>query len=256
MKHLTFLKLFLAGSLLAFAGVASAETKTAKSPDNRVVMLELYTSEGCSSCPPADRFLSGLKTAGISSRQLVPLSFHVTYWDYIGWRDRYADQAYDDRQRLQARRNNQRTIYTPQFMMSGDDYRRYASFDTDVAELVKQPAPLDLVLSSTRSDDLLELKLNASRTQGQNVGLYFAVVEHNLSSSVDEGENEGETLHHDYVVRQLHGPFSASKQSGNSASVRLQLDPEWKLPDMHIVGFAENQRSGEILQVVKLEPWH
>ena len=67
--------------------------KVAKSPDNRVVLLELYTSEGCSSCPPADRFLSELKDAGISDQQLIPMAFHVTYWDYIGWKDRFAKKT-------------------------------------------------------------------------------------------------------------------------------------------------------------------
>ena len=136
-----------------------AKRSMVQSPENRVVLLELYTSEGCSSCPPADYFLSALKHAGISSKQLIPLAFHVTYWDYIGWHDRFADKAFDERQRVHARRNKQGTIYTPQFMMSGEDYRRYASFDNDIAKAGRQPASVDLELSSSRQGNELELVL-------------------------------------------------------------------------------------------------
>jgi len=227
-----------------------------QSPENRVVLLELYTSEGCSSCPPADHFLSGLKDAGISSKQLIPLAFHVTYWDYIGWQDRFADKAFDERQRLQARRNKQRTIYTPQFMMSGDDYRRYTSFEKDIAKAVRQPAAVDLTLSSSRKGNELELVLvtDSSRDKGADIGVYFAVVENNLSSAVEDGENEGKTLHHDYVVRELHGPYRQRTVSRQENSLSVILKQAWKLKDLHIVAFAEDQRSGDILQAVRLKP--
>ena len=93
---------------------ASAETSrtyTAVSPAKRVVMLELYTSEGCSSCPPADRFISRLKHRSLDDQLLIPLSFHVTYWDYIGWRDPYAPPAHGNRQSWYARQRNLRTVY-------------------------------------------------------------------------------------------------------------------------------------------------
>lgn len=98
-----------------------ADIKTVSSPQNRVAVLELYTSEGCSSCPPADRFLSQLKDSGISDRQLIPMAFHVTYWDYIGWNDRFAKKQFDQRQRELAYKNKSSTVYTPQFLLSGDD---------------------------------------------------------------------------------------------------------------------------------------
>ena len=74
----------------------SSQVFTAVSPANRVALLELYTSEGCSSCPPADRFMSRVKLADISDQQLIPLSFHVTYWDHIGWKDRFSNPQHDD----------------------------------------------------------------------------------------------------------------------------------------------------------------
>jgi len=100
---------------------------TAVSPANRVALLELYTSEGCSSCPPADRFMSRVKLADISDQQLIPLSFHVTYWDHIGWKDRFGNPQHDARQRKLARMNNSSVVYTPQFIMNGKDFRRHGS---------------------------------------------------------------------------------------------------------------------------------
>ena len=259
LTHMKYLdKLLLAGICLLVSSpcVVNAQTLVAKSPQNRVVLLELYTSEGCSSCPPADHFLSGLKAAGVSSSQLIPLAFHVTYWDYIGWKDRFASKVFDERQRLQAHRNAQRTVYTPQFMMSGNDYRRYASFDKDIADAVKQPSKVDLELSSTQQGDDLQLALRVDDRHGPDskIGVYFAVIENNLSSEVDDGENEGKTLHHDYVVRELHGPYLKDKGGGLSARLKVMLKREWKQEDLQIVAFAEDQLTGSILQAVRLRP--
>jgi hypothetical protein len=101
-----------------FSTETSGEVKTAKSPHNRVALQELYTSEGCSSCPPAERFLSELKTMGISARQLVAMAFHVTYWDHIGWQDRFASSQFDERQRVLAKKirtimSTRRSLYFP-----------------------------------------------------------------------------------------------------------------------------------------------
>ena len=236
---------------------APPDIKTAKSPDNRVAVLELYTSEGCSSCPPADRFLSGLKGSGISSKQLIAMAFHVTYWDYIGWKDRFAKGQYDQRQRDIAQKTRSSTVYTPQFLLSGDDYRRYATFSKDVNELVKQKAMVDLELSAytLHGESLaLTLKSDISRSTAKDVALYFVIVENNLSSDVDDGENDGKKLHHDFVVRRLVGPYF---QSGAEAKKELEqtivLDTEWESDNLSIVAFAENSRTGEVLQAVRLK---
>ena len=232
------------------------DTKTVTSPDNRVVLLELYTSEGCSSCPPADRFLSSLKAAGISDKQLIPMAFHVTYWDYIGWQDRFADKQYDQRQRELAHKKKKSTVYTPQFVLSGDDYRSYAAFSEDVNKLARQKATVDLELSARKSADKLQLNLKTdiSASEIKDVGFYLVVIEANLASDVNNGENEGELLHHDYVVRQFLGPYFQSKpENKQSLEQSIVLQPGWKRQDLSIVAFAENPRTGEVLQAVRLE---
>lgn len=242
------------------------DVKTAASPDNRVVLLELYTSEGCSSCPPADRFLSDLKAAGISDKQLIPLAFHVTYWDYIGWKDQFANKQYDGRQRELAHKKNKSTVYTPQFFMSGDDYRSHVTFSEDVNKLAKQKSTVNLVLTAhalpgqgnidkQKADKLqLSLETDISASKIKDVGFYLVIIENNLASDVNDGENEGEQLHHDYVVRQFLGPFFQSKpENHRSTEQTVVLQPDWKRDDLSIVAFAENPHTGEVLQAVRID---
>lgn len=236
-------------------------SKTVKSPQNRVAVLELYTSEGCSSCPPADHFLSSLKQAGISEQQLIPMAFHVTYWDYIGWKDRFAKKQFDQRQRDLAYKNKKKTVYTPQFVLVGEDYRNYPTFSEDINELVMQEATVDLELTvgiqlaSNKTEKLhLDLKSDITKATVKDVALYFAVIENNLTSNVKDGENEGEQLHHDYVVRQLSGPFFQSKSDVTAEYKHvIPVQVDWKKNDLSIVAFAENPQTGEVLQVVRLQ---
>lgn len=257
-----FVKLLLA--LTVFPGVLSSQAVhaenndvvIAQSPKNRVVLLELYTSEGCSSCPPAEKWLSSLKDSGVSSQQLIPLAFHVTYWDYIGWQDRFASERHDQRQRRIAQYNSQRTIYTPQFVLGGNDYRTYNRFTSDVREIVSQESPVDLKLSAKKVDASkvdVELVADVGRSDVKDVALYIAVYENDLSVDVEDGENEGELLHHDYVVRQLYGPYTQSAiNAQSSVKQAVTFDPNWKTEDLYVVAFAQNPHTGEILQAVRL----
>ena len=243
-------KIFSVILLLLPMALLAQDVTTIKSPKHRVAMLELYTSEGCSSCPPADIFLTELKAKGISEQQLIPMAFHVTYWDYIGWKDRFAQQRFDQRQRERASQNKQHTVYTPQFIFSGEDYRRSASFSNDVDELVRQKASVDLELTADRQSDKLWLKLKAdiSGSKHKNIGFYFVLLEDNLFSEVKDGENQGERLQHDYVVRQFMGPYFQLQSEQT-----IVMLPEWKQQDLSIVAFAEDPKTGEVLQAVRVK---
>jgi hypothetical protein len=235
--------------------------KIVKSPGNRVVLLELYTSEGCSSCPPADQFLTELKKAGISDKHLIPLVFHVSYWDYIGWKDPFANKKYDARQRELAQKSRKKSVYTPQFVLSGEDYRSYASFNEDVNKLAKQKATVALELSARlltgngSQDQLqLDLKTDISSSEMKDVGFYLVIIENNLVSDVDDGENDGKRLQHDYVVRKYLGPYFHDKSVDQANhKYTVELASQWKRQDLSIVAFAENSRTGEVLQAVRLQ---
>lgn len=242
--------------LLLFSQKPQAEAPqvlSAVSPANRVALLELYTSEGCSSCPPVDRFMTRLKHADISDRQLIPLSFHVTYWDDIGWKDRFGKPQYDERQRKQAIMNASPKVYTPQLMMNGGDYRRYSSFYTDIEHINSQLAAYQLKLTViTQSDSLAaELRISGLLDDKDKVIAYIALFEHGLTSDVTDGENEGEQLHHDYVVRELKGPY-VFKQNRFVFNTAFAIS-DYKIENSGIVAFIQKPRNPEILQAVRLE---
>ena len=178
-----------AGAAAAAAPVCRAESLPLLTP-----VIELYTSEGCSSCPPADRWLSTLKPIAASGRAVVQ-AFHVGYWDYIGWVDRFATPAHTTRQREIASRNRLRSIYTPQVVRNGQDWQDHAR-----ATASNEPALARIALQKN-ADDAFE----AMVTPGDGVAswaAYWTVTEHGHSSKVKAGENAGEFLQHDFVVRQ------------------------------------------------------
>jgi hypothetical protein len=178
------------------AGGTHAATAACKA-DSRATLtpvIELYTSEGCSSCPPADRWLSSLKGTAAEGGAVVQ-AFHVGYWDYIGWIDRFASPAYTSRQREIAARNGKSGIYTPQLVRNGQDWRVY-SHSLDDAQAARARITLE-----KGADDAFE----AMVTPAEGVAAwaaYWTVTENGHSSKVKAGENAGELLQHDFVVRQ------------------------------------------------------
>jgi hypothetical protein len=228
---------------------------TANSPAHRVALLELYTSEGCSSCPPADRWLSALKTSDITSEQLIPLAFHVSYWDYIGWKDRFASTQYDQRQRKQAMLANSRSVYTPQFMLNGRDYRGYRNLDGDIRKINDEPGSLDLRMTITvTGPDIMDVRVDAGRVTDSKTAINIALYENGLSSDVSDGENEGEHLSHDYVVRRFYtSKLQKSADNKITVSQSIPVDKDWRKENMGVVAFAQDMDSGEVLQAVRVE---
>jgi len=197
--------------------------------------------------------MSRLKLADISDRQLIPLSFHVTYWDYIGWRDRFANEQYDDRQRQQAMLNKSRTVYTPQFMMNGKDFRRHGSFDNEIVRINSIAAEYQLELSASLNTKTIDVVLN-TRIQTDNTDeavAYIVFYEHGLSSEVTDGENEGRHLRHDYVVREIKGPYLIEQDQ--SVFKAAFANSDYKIENSGIVAFIQKPLGSDILQAVRLE---
>ncbi len=187
--------LIAAAAVAGFATQAGAATCEAVSRPQLTPVIELYTSEGCSSCPPADRWLSGLKSASAQGR-VVAQAFHVGYWDYIGWVDRFALAANTERQREIARVNRQSNIYTPQLVRNGQDWRDYDSALLSKAE----PARAAIKLAQVQPG-LFEATVTPADGESPWAA-YWTVTEHGHASKVKAGENAGELLRHDFVVRQ------------------------------------------------------
>jgi hypothetical protein len=169
-----------------------------ESGPNRTPVIELYTSEGCSSCPPADKWLSTLKASPTSPPAVVQ-AFHVGYWDYIGWVDRFASPSHTTRQRQIAQNNRQSSIYTPQAVLDGRDWRTWSDWRRDRAAPDAAGARISL---KQIAPDQFEALVTPAAGAPTTWSAYWSVTEHGHSSRVKSGENAGEFLQHDFVVRQ------------------------------------------------------
>ncbi len=174
---------------------AAAQTCEVRSAAQPPAIVELYTSEGCSSCPPADRWLTGLK----GRNDVIALAFHVNYWDRLGWPDRFATPAITERQHQLAQTSGSSYVYTPQVVMNGRDLRNWS--DASIA----RPAASKVALSMKREGNTVTANVGAG---SERLAGYWAVLEDGHSTRVKAGENSGETLKHDHVVT-LYKPVDA-----------------------------------------------
>jgi len=243
--------------LLVLTTQAQALQCSAKSGPHTAALVELYTSEGCNSCPPADRWLRGLGERGYAPDRVVPLSLHVNYWDYIGWKDPYAQQRFTDRQRRLAQVMQARIIYTPQVVLQGRDFRRWHTGDFDTAvKSINARAPgaaIELRLEGGSANELLA-QVQAQLldpAQAPDAVLYLASYENKLASSVAAGENRGKRLEHDYVVFEWVGPvpFAGGKIHEQRA---LPLIPKAVRAHSGVAAFVQNRRNGRVLQALML----
>jgi hypothetical protein len=227
---------------------------TATSGAATAALVELYTSEGCSSCPPADRWLSTLRASGVGPDRLVPLGLHVDYWDYIGWKDPFARPLFSARQRELATAARARVVYTPQVMLAGKDYRGWSR-----GRFIEEVAAVNAKAARARIEIALEpaaggaaaLRATAavpSAADREHAVLYAALYENGLSNRVSAGENRGATLTHDYVAREWWGPV-ALDAAGNATLSRTLA----RLPAKGgIAAFVQNRRTSEVLQALAL----
>ncbi len=216
-------------------------------------VIELFTSEGCNSCPPADRWLSQL--AEVREGKAVALAFHVDYWDYIGWKDRFASPQYTARQYEGAAARNSRQVYTPQVVVNGQDFR-WASRSLNEYTTSAAPAKVQIELSATPQSEGLQLQARITPLAGapERLAAYWAVTEDAHVSKVTAGENARETLRHDYVVTQ-YVPVAAFEAASTSAlqwqANRVNTKASTQHPQrVHLV--VTDAKTGSALQVVSL----
>jgi hypothetical protein len=244
--------------LLAAALPAHAMQCSAQSGERTAALVELYTSEGCSSCPPADRWLSGLRAQGGVPGRIVPLALHVDYWDYIGWKDPYAKREFSLRQRKLTQLQRLALVYTPQVMLQGRDFRGWGTpaFQEAVAKINAQPAKASIELA-IRGAKAAGLNVEAQarlldRAQYEQAALYLAAYQNRLVSTVDAGENRGRVLAHDYVVLEWQGPFGFGTDGRLAERRELPLLPRASAAESGVVAFVQNRRSAEVLQALML----
>ena len=241
--------LIAAAVLAATMPPAFAATCQATSPKNTVALVELYTSQGCSSCPPADRWLSQLPSR-IDSSRAVSLALHVGYWDYIGWKDPFAKREFNDRQSQLAALNRSNTRYTPGVFVQGREtnWSQASSFDAQLRAVNQRPAAATITLDKVETQggkvDVRAHAELATPNSAKNPRMFIALVQNGISTKVTAGENRGETLANDRVTRAWSGPLQLGTRT-----VSLEV-PSSAARDLALVAFVEDDTG--VLQALQL----
>lgn len=238
-------------AITAFA-LASAPT-TAQSPSTPV-LIELFTSEGCRDCPPADTVLQNLiDTSPVGGVQVIGLGQHVDYWDRLGWKDRFSSAALTDRQRVYATRFASESIYTPQMVVDGT--AEFVGSDVSAAHKAIERAvktmhgavkievqagaanrvPVTVVVSDLPSLD-----------RGDHADILVAVTEEGLRSSVTRGENNGKLLRHAAVVRSMT-TIGQAAATGGEARAEIPIASDWRRDNLKVVAFVQARKGRAVL---------
>jgi len=215
-------------------------------------LVELYTSEGCSSCPPADKQLSQFPSREYSFGQVVPISLHVDYWDYIGWKEPFAQPKCSERQRWLVRTNGHKTVFTPHFFVSGTEVRDWrGDLGGELRRVLAEPAGASIrVQAESSGSGTLSVAASATAPRSaKQLALFVALTEDKITSSVSAGENRGVTLSHDHVVREWIGPIALN---GGHAEIKQAVTTHatWNPGQLGVVGFVQDMRTGHVLQAV------
>jgi len=204
-------------------GVALADPQVFESGNARADIIELYTSEGCSSCPPADDWLNTLTEHPDLFTNVIPLAFHVDYWNWLGWQDAFSQQKFSQRQYQHVKQRNLSQAYTPALIVNNQEWRAW--FTGDRSWPASQSTAPSLTLTVNTKDDI-EVKFNSSET----MTVYVALLGMGITSKIGNGENRGRTLEHNFVVLNLQNQngasswrFDRSLLETNVMSTRLAL---------------------------------
>ena len=234
------------GAAPAAAKLAAAMPATARTP----VLVELFTSEGCSSCPPADAVLARLvREQPIDGVEVIGLGEHVDYWNNLGWKDPFSAHAFTERQERYAAGMGTGRIYTPQAMVAGQlDVLGSDEDGIRKAALSLRDRPRGtLSVAQVETGGTLSAKLTAKDLpEHAGAEVLVALVEDGLVSEVTAGENSGRTLPHAAVVRTLSRLGDASG-AGFERDLRLKLDPSWRRGSLRLVAFVQEREGGRVL---------
>ena len=239
---------------LAHAPDAAADAVdeiTVTSAEHKTPVVELYTSEGCSSCPRADDWLRQLGQSLDRDFRAVLLAFHVDYWNYLGWPDPYSKPAFTARQRQAAANNRQRNIYTPEFTVDGREARGGANIIQSIQHANTQKARADITMRIVRhGDNAIRARIDIdNRAKAHAYQAHLAVYESGITRRIGGGENRGRTLMHDFVVRHWSAPITL-RAGANQTEFDLDIPPDWHAPNLGFAVVVQKRDTFETLQAV------
>jgi len=241
----------------AFPALATAQTSVAEA-GRKPVLVELFTSEGCSSCPPADILLQKLEAQQpVAGAEIIALEEHVDYWNHDGWIDPYSSPEWTQRQQTYVSRIK-KDVYTPELVIDGQS--QFVGNNPRQAALEVEKAAggvkADVAIGAARSDSKLsqQFKVSVGKLESNSAGdvaeVWLAVSEDGLRSSVSRGENAGHVLQHVATLRSLH---KIGVADGNGTPVSFTGDPvvkfnsRWDVEHLHVIVFVQKKKSREIL---------
>lgn len=244
-------------ALLTCASVLlTRASESTPSTDGRTpVLVELFTSEGCSSCPPADAFLQKLDRQPIAGEEMIVLSEHVDYWNHIGWKDPYSSRFYSDRQGAYARRLGLNDVYTPQMVVDGTS--QFVGSDAALADkaftnaLGKPKLAVRLSSVSFSTTNVLQAHLETGALQAsfglREADVYVAVALNRAESQVSHGENAGRRLAHVAVVRSIAKVGTFQQGRTFAKDVQLKLDPGSDARNLRLIAFVQESGQGRVV---------
>jgi len=264
-QSVSALVILLLTAVLVFSQEHQPETKVSPTPattPNVPVLVELFTSEGCSSCPPADIILKRLDDLQpISGAQLIVLSEHVTYWDQLGWKDPNSSSAFTDRQNSYESALGEKEPYTPQFVIDG---ARSVSLEKlqaleDALNKAKGDTKVPLTIAGVALDlsdpTILRAHIeSAAHSEKHNADIYVALALNQVESKVLRGENGGKHLIHVAVVQQLNRVGKLPKGKSFAQDVQVKLKPGEDVKNVRLVAFAQESGQGKLLGVSMQKP--
>ena len=247
------IKIFFGLALIATLATAfvCANTSKANPAEKGFAVVELFTSEGCSSCPPADALIAKVQKES-AGKPIYILAYHVDYWNRLGWKDAFSDAAYSQRQRGYSQRLKSE-VYTPQAIVNGRT-EFVGSEENNLRKAIEnglqKDAKTTLIINNVRiAGDKAGLQYSA-KGETNNTSLLVALVEKNATSKVERGENAGRTLSHVQIVRNLQ---SITLSGHTDGTVNIVLPTGINAGGWEVVAFAQNNSNGEITGATRAE---
>ena len=229
---------------------APVDSSAARTP----ILVELFTSEGCSDCPPADAFLQDLDQQPFPGAEMIVLSEHVDYWNHDGWTDPYSSHFYSERQEAYASEFALRSVYTPQMVVDGSSQfvgSNQAEATKAFAAAVAAPK-IGIRLSSLSLDSANALRARVETDalpSGHKADVYLAIALNHAESQVSAGENAGRRISHTAVVRIMNKVGSIQKDHAFAQDIQVKLPSNLPADDLRVVAFVQQAHQGRILAV-------
>lgn len=240
------------------------EVNVAPAAVRRAVVVELFTSEGCSSCPPADALLARLDaTQPVEGAEVIPLAMHVDYWNYLGWADPFSSHQFSERQGEYAAAFGKSDVYTPQMVVDG--VKEFNGSNSSLAQetigkAAREPkGEVLLARSPSQPDTLVRISAQIDKfpkpTEGEAVNVFLALTESGLASDVARGENSGRKLSHVGVVRSLKMLGGLPEAPGTSfkAETEVLIEKGWRRENLRAVVFAQERGTRRVLAAGSLK---